>query len=73
MDRAAENTQLFQVISISDDILNCQSITATGEVYDAFDLVKKEGRAPSLINRIPSGSVEFDRKLFYHQEHEDHE
>jgi len=59
MDRAAENTQLFQVISISDNLLRCQSITATGDIYDAFDLVKNEGRESTLINRIPPNSPDY--------------
>jgi len=59
MDRAAENTQLFQVISISDDILSYQAITATAEICDAFDLIKKEGRGATLINRIPSNSPDY--------------
>ena len=53
MDRAGENVQLFQVISISRTVLNYQSITVTGEVFDAFDLVKKDGKTSELINRIP--------------------
>jgi len=40
MDRAAENMQLFQVISVSENTLSYQSITVTGEVYDAFEIVK---------------------------------
>ncbi len=44
MDRAAENTQLFQVISISGNVLSYQSITVIGEVYDAFELIKEEKR-----------------------------
>ncbi|WP_422080158.1 metallophosphoesterase [Ulvibacterium sp.] len=39
-DRAAENTQLFQVITIEDNKLSFESYTAIGELYDAFDLVK---------------------------------
>lgn len=53
MDRAGENIQLFQVISISRTVLNYQSITVAGEVFDAFDLVKKDGKTNELINRIP--------------------
>jgi len=53
MDRAGENLQLFQVISISRTVLNYQSITVAGEVFDAFDLVKKDGKTNELINRIP--------------------
>ena len=53
MDRAGSNMQLFQVISISKAILSYQSITVTGEVYDAFDLVKEDGKNSKLINKIP--------------------
>ena len=57
MDRAAENTQLFQVISISGNTLSYQSITATGQVYDAFDLIK-DGKT-RLINKIPANAPEY--------------
>ena len=53
MDRKARNTQLFQIITIDDDVLSFQSFTATGVLYDAFDLEKREGKANKLINRIP--------------------
>lgn len=53
-DRAGENTQLFQVISISGHRLQYQSITVTGEVYDAFDLVKDEKTL--LIEKIPENA-----------------
>ena len=44
-DRGAENTQLFQLITVDGDKLSYESYTATGELYDAFDLMKhgKEG------------------------------
>jgi predicted phosphodiesterase len=54
MDRAGENIQLFQVISISGTVLSYKSFTVTGEVFDAFDLVKKDGKPRELINRIPA-------------------
>lgn len=54
MDRAGENKQLFQVISISKTVLSYKSITVTGEVYDAFDLVKDAGTTRKLINRFPA-------------------
>ncbi len=53
MDRAGQNMQLFQLIAISGSVLNYQSITVTGEVFDAFELVKKDGKASRLINKIP--------------------
>jgi hypothetical protein len=53
MDRKARNTQLFQIITIHDNILAFQSFTANGELYDAFDLEKRKGKPNKLINRIP--------------------
>jgi len=51
-DRGAENTQLFQVISIDGDRLSFQAYTATGELYDAFDLEKtQEGKPNRFIER----------------------
>ncbi len=51
-DRDAENTQLFQVISIDKDTLKYESYTATGELYDAFDLVRTAGgQANRFIER----------------------
>jgi 3',5'-cyclic AMP phosphodiesterase CpdA len=57
MDRAAENTQFFQVISISGNVLSYRSITVTGEIYDAFEIIKEEKRM--LINKIPSHAAEY--------------
>lgn len=38
MDPTAEDTQLFQVIRIDGDTLRYESRTATGRLYDAFEL-----------------------------------
>ena len=48
MARAAEDTQLFQVIEINADTLKYQAYTATGELYDAFSVVKQEN-APNMF------------------------
>ena len=53
MDRKARNTQLFQIITIEDNLLSFQSFTAHGELYDAFDLEKRQGKPNKLVNRIP--------------------
>jgi hypothetical protein len=50
-DRAAENTQLFQVIRVDVDKLSYESYTAVGELYDAFDLVKQENGINDFIER----------------------
>ena len=46
-DRAAENTQLFQVISVNDDTLSFEAYTAIGELYDKFDLIKAADGGPN--------------------------
>ena len=53
MDRVGENMQLFQVISVSRNILYYRAMTVTGELYDAFELVKDKNGKKSLIERIP--------------------
>ncbi len=58
MDRAAENTQLFQVITIDHDTLRYKAMTVTGQLYDEFDLVKTDGQANRLIDKIPPGTPE---------------
>ena len=56
-DRIAENTQLFQVITVEGDRLKYESYTAVGELYDAFDLVKGENGLNQFIelrvNAVP--------------------
>ena len=58
MDRAGENLQLFQVISVTQDILHFKALTVTGELYDSFDLIKQEGAQNLLVERISSGIPE---------------
>ena len=53
MARAAEDTQLFQLIHVDQDRLRYEARTANGTLYDAFDLVKRDGKPNELINRIP--------------------
>ncbi len=54
MTRKAGNTQLFQVISIDGKKLNFKAYTATGKLYDEFDLVKREGKNNKLIDKAPN-------------------
>ncbi len=51
--RGAENTQLYQIITVSGDTLHYRAMTAVGELYDAFDLVKQMGKPNKLIDRTP--------------------
>ena len=52
-DRAAENTQLYQIISIDGDSLRYEARTAVGDLYDAFDLFKRDGLPNQMIDRAP--------------------
>lgn len=54
MVRAAEDTQLVQVIRVVGDRLSFESRTARGVLYDAFDLTKRKGKPNKLVNRAPN-------------------
>ncbi len=51
LDRDAENTQLAQVITVDHDTVRYQSYTATGDLYDAFDLIKNKKGPNTLVDR----------------------
>jgi len=53
MRRAAQDTQLFQVVRINGDKLVYESRTARGILYDSFELQKRRGQANRLIDRVP--------------------
>ena len=61
MIRMAEDTQLYQVISVDGDTLSYESYTANGQLYDAFDLHKQPGGKSKLENKIPA-TPEYRRK-----------
>ena len=56
--KAAENTQLFQIITVGMDTLNYESRTATGDLYDAFHLVKRAGKANEVLETMDPASVD---------------
>ncbi|GAB2773031.1 metallophosphoesterase family protein [Rhabdobacter roseus] len=58
MDRAAIYTQLFHVVEVDGDTLSFYTYTATGELYDAFELIKQKGANNKLVNRIPEDVAE---------------
>lgn len=53
MKRSAENTQLYQVIRVERDKIVYEARTATGELYDAFELHKREGQTNKLVELTP--------------------
>ncbi len=58
MDRSALYTQFYHVVTIDHDKLSFETLTATGELYDAFDLIKQKGKINKLIDRIPQNVPE---------------
>ena len=40
-DRIAEDTQLYQVVDVQDDRLQFRTHTASGRLYDGFDLIRR--------------------------------
>ena len=49
-DKAGEDKQLFQVISVDGNTLSYKSYTAVGDLFDSFDLIKNENGINSLKN-----------------------
>ncbi len=49
-DRVAADTQMYQTIDVSDDRLVFRAYTATGELYDAFDLNRLADGSNQLID-----------------------
>lgn len=55
-ERAAEQTQLFQVIRIENDRLRFEARTASGALYDAFELHKRADRSVEFRDLAPKTS-----------------
>jgi hypothetical protein len=51
--RSASGVQLYQLIHIDGDELRYEARLATGELYDAFTLKKREGQPNELIEQVP--------------------
>ena len=47
--KLGENTQLYQIIDVNNDILKFRAFTATGVLYDKFILQKRKGKPNILI------------------------
>jgi 3',5'-cyclic AMP phosphodiesterase CpdA len=50
-DIIINHTQVYQTINIDGDTLQFKAFLATGEIADAFDLVKRKGKTNQLINK----------------------
>lgn len=56
MVRRGEYTQLFQIISVSKDTIIYGAYTPIGNLYDSFELIKKDGKK-KLINKVPDSKI----------------
>jgi 3',5'-cyclic AMP phosphodiesterase CpdA len=52
--RFAEDTQLYQIVTVDGDQLRFEARTATNRLYDAFTLRKRAGRPNELIEVLPA-------------------
>lgn len=58
MDRSGGNVQLYQLITVEGNKLAYRCYTASGDLYDSFELKKRKGRQNRLIERNkPSNHV----------------
>ncbi|MPR33102.1 fibronectin type III domain-containing protein [Salmonirosea aquatica] len=60
MDRRAQNTQLFQLITLEGKQLRYRAFTAAGELYDSFVLEKGKNGLNKLTNAIPATAERLD-------------
>ena len=60
MVRRGEFTQLFQIITVSKNSIKYGAYTPIGTLYDAFELVKKNGKK-KLINMVPDTPVRLNK------------
>ncbi len=56
-DRVASNTQLYQHISFSGSVLNYQSFTVAGDLYDEFQIVKNKKGENRFIESKKIGQI----------------
>jgi hypothetical protein len=53
MQRAGQGIQIYQIIHVDGDRMKYEARTATGELYDAFTLVKRPSGKNELIEQAP--------------------
>lgn len=58
MRSSAERTQLYQVITVDGDRIRYRACTATGRLYDAFELIRREGEPNELRELQPEQVLE---------------
>lgn len=67
MQRVAEGTQLYQLITVEKNKISYKALTATGELYDAFEL-NRDGENVTIVDQTPStperrfDNINFEKK-----------
>ncbi|RKN80815.1 purple acid phosphatase family protein [Ulvibacterium marinum] len=62
MVRRGEFTQLFQIITVTEDSIEYGAYTPIGTLYDAFELIKKNGKK-KLINKVPKSPIRLKKNF----------
>jgi len=62
MVRRGEYTQLFQIITVSENRIKYGAYTPTGTLYDAFEIVKENGKK-TLINKVPDSPIRLKKNF----------
>ncbi len=62
MVRRGEYTQLFQIITVSENSIEYGAYTPVGTLYDAFEIIKKNGKK-KLINKIPDDPIRLKKDI----------
>ena len=58
LERTGASRQLYQIVRVDGNTLNYEAYTATGELYDAFDLIKGERGVNTYVNRSSEAVAE---------------
>ena len=53
MQRGASNTQLFQILNVTDDVLKFEAYTVDNQLYDAFEIHKDKKGGKKFIDQTP--------------------
>lgn len=58
MVRTGEDTQLYQIIHVEHDRIRFEAMTVTGELYDAFDIIRGEDGVNRIVDREADAIME---------------
>jgi hypothetical protein len=58
IDRAAMETQLYQLIHINGDTLTFEAYTTIGDLYDKFTITKKKNGQKQFRELVPANTPE---------------